>query len=209
MKTNYLKSVVAIVAFSTSIQFTNAQAIVDIATSGSSFSPANVTVNIGDTVRWTNTGGTHNVNGTTGTFPSNPESFGNALGSGWVFKHKFTTVGDYDYRCDQHFGAGMVGIVTVVDPTAGLSNLTSDKVTISVYPIPASKELTIQVDQINELEGETFAIIYDLVGQEVSKQTIVSVKTTMNTSSLSNSAYILKIVNGNNVVDTRKVSFNN
>tara|TARA_B110000503_G_C6894169_1_gene308034 strand:+ start:308 stop:439 length:132 start_codon:yes stop_codon:yes gene_type:complete len=42
----------------------------------------------------------------------------------------------------------MVGTVTVVDPTSVLSNLTSDKVSISIYPIPASKVLTIQVDQI-------------------------------------------------------------
>ena len=103
----------------------------------------------------------------------------------------------------------MTGSIVVHDPTANISEVTISTNSIKVYPIPASKELTIHVEQINELEGETFAILYDLVGQEVSRQAIVSVKTTMNTSSLSNSTYMLKIVNGNNVIDTRKVSFNN
>ena len=35
-----------------------------ITTVGNTFSPANITINQGDTVTWTNGGGFHNVNGT-------------------------------------------------------------------------------------------------------------------------------------------------
>jgi len=38
------------------------------------FTSANITINVGDTVEWTNIQGTHNVNGTQATFSSNPAS---------------------------------------------------------------------------------------------------------------------------------------
>lgn len=84
-----------------------------IQTVGTTFSPNTLTIVVGDTVVWTNTSGSHNVNGTTSTFPSNPQSFGNSVGSGWVFTHVFTIVGNYDYRCDPHFSFGMSGKITV------------------------------------------------------------------------------------------------
>ena len=209
MKLNYLKSFAVIAAFTAGIQFTNAQATHDITASGVTFSPSSMTIDIGDTVRWTNTSGTHNVNGTTGTFASNPESFGNSLGTGWVYKHKFTIAGTYNYRCDQHFGGGMTGVITVIDPTAGINSITGISSSISVFPIPASKELTVQIDKFDQLNSNSSIVIYDLAGQEVLKQTISSSNTTINTSALNSATYILKIVSGNEIIETRKVSFNN
>ena len=40
-----------------------------INTVGSTFSPSSLTINVGDTVTWNNTGGSHNVNGYLATFP--------------------------------------------------------------------------------------------------------------------------------------------
>jgi len=79
------------------------------------FTPAEITINMGDTVIWTNTQGNHNVNGLQSKFPSNPESFGNDVGSGWVFSHVFTLPGIYDYQCDPHVQFGMVGKVIVME----------------------------------------------------------------------------------------------
>lgn len=207
MNLNYLKPLAAIMVFTAGIQFSNAQATHDVTASGMTFSPSNLTIDLGDTVRWTNAGGTHNVNGTTTTFASNPASFGNSLGTGWVFKHKFTITGTYNYRCDQHFGGGMTGTITVVDPTAGIEPI-SDISSISIYPIPASKELTVQFNQFDQLTNNAEIVIYDLTGKEVLKQTISASSTTLNTSSLSNTNYILKVVSGNTTIETRKLSFN-
>ena len=77
------------------------------------FTPAEITINQGDEIVWTNTQGNHNVNGLQSKFPSNPESFGNAVGSGWVFSHVFNVAGVYDYQCNPHAGLGMVGKVIV------------------------------------------------------------------------------------------------
>ena len=69
-----------------------------INTAGMTFSPNNLTINIGDTVNWVNTGGFHNVNATLSTFPLNPEGFGNSVGSGWTFTHVFSFSGTYNYQ---------------------------------------------------------------------------------------------------------------
>ena len=83
-----------------------------VETVGMTFSPSSLNVFVGDTVTFVNTGGNHNVNGTTGTFSGNPESFGNAVGSGWTFTHVFGTAGTYDYQCDPH-APMMAGTITV------------------------------------------------------------------------------------------------
>lgn len=64
------------------------------------FSPALLTIQVGDTVTWVNTGGTHNVrsiNDAEGEFFS-----GSPSGNNWTFSHTFTEPGTYDYQCDPH-----------------------------------------------------------------------------------------------------------
>ena len=87
-----------------------------LATSGNVFVPADITINVGETLIWGNAGGNHNVNGSLAVFPDNPEGFSNgpASGDAWTFEHTFTIPGVYDYRCDPHFTLGMTGTVTVV-----------------------------------------------------------------------------------------------
>ncbi len=79
------------------------------------FTPNELQIEIGDTIEWQNTQGNHNVNGNKTTFPSNPESFGNSVGSGWTFHHVFNTAGKYDYQCDPHVAGGMIGKIEVKD----------------------------------------------------------------------------------------------
>jgi plastocyanin len=102
----------------------NAQTSTSVAVSNYKFTPAEVTINVGDKVVWTNTQGTHNVNGSKSAFSSNPESFGNNLGSGWTYEYTFNTAGTYDYQCDPHAGMGMVGKVIVNAKSTGPYTLT-------------------------------------------------------------------------------------
>ena len=89
-----------------------------VVVSNNVFTPGDITIEVGETVLWENQEGNHNVNGTTATYPNNPESFGNGAASAdaWTYTYTFNTVGVYDYQCDPHVGLGMVGTVTVVDP---------------------------------------------------------------------------------------------
>ncbi|MDG1238566.1 MAG: gliding motility-associated C-terminal domain-containing protein, partial [Flavobacteriales bacterium] len=84
-------------------------------TVGNTFSPKDIIILPGDTVTFINSDlGFHNVNGTTSTYPNNPESFGNSVSSSlWTYQHVFTVEGVYDYQCDPHVGMGMVGTITV------------------------------------------------------------------------------------------------
>lgn len=77
------------------------------------FTPDELEIIAGDTVEWRNTDGYHNVNGTTDTYPTNPESFGNNPGTGWTYSYVFTKTGEYNYQCDPHVGLGMVGKIAV------------------------------------------------------------------------------------------------
>ena len=90
-----------------------------VAVNSNFFLPADITITVGETVQWdNNSGGTHNVNGTIATYPGNPEDFtsGGASSAAWSFSHTFNTAGSYDYRCDPHFGLGMFGTITVMEP---------------------------------------------------------------------------------------------
>lgn len=78
-------------------------------TNGLVFDPADLTINVGDTVTWNNTGGFHNVSSNTGLFTS-----GDPSSDPWTFSFTFHLAGDYGYQCDVHAGQGMVGNVSVV-----------------------------------------------------------------------------------------------
>ena len=79
------------------------------------FSPAELTIQAGDTVRWENRSGNHNVNGSKADFPNNPEGFfnGDASADLWVFEFVFKLPGTYRYQCDPHVAFNMFGTIVV------------------------------------------------------------------------------------------------
>ena len=190
------------------VNITSAQTLVDVATVGSSFSPSTVTINPGDTVRWTNGSSSHNVNGTTGTFPSNPESFGNAVTANWVFTYVFNTVGTYDYQCDLHAGMGMTGIVTVQTPTGDINNnvTTSDKAILKTYPVPASDYVVFELSQkILSDNAKLIAVVYDLTGKEIVRRGNINSSTIrFKTEAWAGSIYTMKLLNGRQIIETEK-----
>lgn len=111
------------------------------------FTPSELTINAGDTVIWNNTEGSHNVNGTQETYPANPESFGNSVGTGWVYSYVFTIPGTYDYQCDPHVQYGMVGKITVqstATSTPGSPDTDNLSIGLQLFPNPATDQLHIR-----------------------------------------------------------------
>lgn len=102
----------AVIIFSFQL-FVFGQTSHDVNVTSNIYTPDEITINVGDTVIWTNSQGNHNVNGSQDVFPNNPESFGNSTGFGWVYSHVFTIPGTYDYQCDPHVSFGMFGKVIV------------------------------------------------------------------------------------------------
>jgi plastocyanin len=117
-----------------------------VTASGLVFSPKELVIDAGDTVVWTNTSGTHNVNGSKSVYPSNPESFGNDLGTQWIYSFVFNLPGVYDYRCDTHWTSGMTGTITVLSESTGFKQNRMDPY-LSVYPNPASSTMYISAGQ--------------------------------------------------------------
>ncbi len=85
----------------------------DVTVSDFQFTPSTLTITAGDQVTWTNTDGSHNVNGNKSIFPSNPESFGNTVGEVWTYSFTFNTPGTYNYQCNPHAVMGMTGQIIV------------------------------------------------------------------------------------------------
>jgi plastocyanin len=98
------------------------QTIHDISTIGNSFSPANITIQAGDMVRWTNTSmGFHNVRSLNPVFRcangcDGNGGNGNPATNAWTFMLTFNTPGSFLYYCEIHgnsSGGGMAGTITV------------------------------------------------------------------------------------------------
>jgi len=100
-------------------------ATVDVAVGGPNglaYNPRVVTIQVGDTVRWTNAGGFHNLAADDGSFRcSNDCSSNNSPSSNaWVSSHTFNAAGTFPYHCEIHGasgGGGMSGRVVVQGAT--------------------------------------------------------------------------------------------
>ena len=159
MKTIRQFSLFCLTLFVSSWSFS--QSVFDVQVSDFAFTPNAITINAGDTVRWTNVSGTHNVDGTATTYPSNPMPFSNPSdGSGaWVFDVVFTIAGSYQYQCGFH--ASMLGTITV-NSTAAISE--NEIESVLIYPNPAQASFTVEhKEKIESIE------LYDLEGKRVLK----------------------------------------
>ena len=102
-----------------------AQVVHDISITSSAF-PSISTINVGDTVRWTNNHSiAHNVTANDGTWAS-PTLF-----TGDEYKHAFDEEGTEDYNCTFH--NGMNGSITVA--VLGNKNNSAYAKTFNLYPV--------------------------------------------------------------------------
>ncbi|GAA0717429.1 cupredoxin domain-containing protein [Dokdonella soli] len=85
------------------------------------FNPANLTINVGDTVTWTNAGGPHNAHADDNSFRcaqgcDGQGGNGNPINTSWTATVAFTKPGTVTYHCDNHGYLGMTGSITVQGP---------------------------------------------------------------------------------------------
>lgn len=86
----------------------------------SAFSPTPITINVGDTVTWTNTDSVvHTSTSNTGLWDSG------ILSAGSSFNHTFTQAGTFDYLCTIHGFTGRVVVVTASTTTSATSSTTT------------------------------------------------------------------------------------
>ncbi|HEU5162950.1 MAG TPA: plastocyanin/azurin family copper-binding protein, partial [Thermoanaerobaculia bacterium] len=74
------------------------------------FNPALLTIDVGDTVTWNNTGSMpHNVRADDNSFRS-----GNPTSSDWSYSRTFNTAGDFRYYCELHGATGGIGMAGMI-----------------------------------------------------------------------------------------------
>ena len=112
-------------------------ATVEVSMQDFSFTPQTISINVGDTVQWTNNGGSH-----TTTSGSNCTADGTwnsgLLGQGQSFSHTFTEAGTFPYFCIPQCGIGMTGTVVVAAAPAPTALLTVTKAGVGEVTVTSS-----------------------------------------------------------------------
>ena len=125
------------------------------------FNPEDLTINVGDTVTWTNNDGiAHTATSTDG--PASFDSEDIATGATWSFT--FTEVGTYDYKCNYH--SSMTASITVVESSEGDETITVNHV--ALVDTPPHKEwewnYSYQIE-VNDLQLDVNYIAIILIKQ--------------------------------------------
>lgn len=185
-----------------------AQTSHEVTVSSNQFTPSELTIDVGDTVVWTNVQGNHNVNGTVQSYPENPESFGNSVGSGWTYSFVFTLPGTYAYHCDPHELLGMVGEITVEDVTTSISEANAENGLVSsVFPVPATDVVWIELDaQKMTAYPEAEWVLYDQLGRLQKSQSAGQVdRIEVDVRDLHSGLYVFQLVNAGEVLHTSRL----
>ncbi|HYE95928.1 MAG TPA: plastocyanin/azurin family copper-binding protein [Rubricoccaceae bacterium] len=129
------------------------------------FDPSDLTIMEGDSVRWENTAGIHNVHETTPP-PTPPAGFGNPQhgGGAWVYTFGFETAGEYTYDCGVH-GPTMSGTITV-QGTSGSADEVPEGAAVSEAAPNPFRDVT-RFSMTPSRTERVRVAVYDLGGREV------------------------------------------
>ena len=145
------------------ISFKSYPAVHVISQSGTSFSPNDLVVNVGDVIRWEWSAGTHTT--TSKAIPNGASTWDSPLTSASAsFEYTVTVAGVYNYVCTPHESVGMKGSFTAqtatdVDENTSLTNF-------SLYPNPASSFININ----SNVNGEV--ILSNILGKTIKNFTL-------------------------------------
>ena len=159
---------------------------------GGSSDSQQITIEVGDTVKWIWVGNNHNLLKTSG-----PETgFGvdsDLYNEPHDYSYTFTTVGVNTYHCSPHSSL-MNGTVTVNSSTAGISE--NKLLSFEMYPNPVSDVLNIQLPSGTD---KAEVGVYDYTGRLVSSKTISSNDSTLDIQKISKGIYIIRVTTNNKI----------
>jgi plastocyanin len=192
MKTKFLLAVLLLLISLTVISKTWT-----ITNSGTSFSPATITITLGDSVSYT-IASIHNVvEVSQSTWNANSNTalpgFSAPFGGGLILP-AYLTVGTHYYVCAPHASIGMKGTI-IVQNTTGISE-NKVKTEIVVYPNPSNGKFKLEINGLLEDKAKDLAI-YNVQGDKIFAAT--KSKRTSNDIDISNfpkGMYFIKIFDG-------------
>ncbi len=181
-----------------------------ITTVGNTYSPATLTVNVGDVVTLVTTPNHPTSQVSQSTWAANGTA---TLTGGWGTKtsaYTFTasTPGDIYYVCDFHVGMGMKGMITVA-LTNGLAQNSLNIQNAVVFPNPANEKLTVSLNsskvitasfKLYSLEGKLAAVLSANQALNTGENTVELLLP----AGLSNGNYVLEISSDSNTT-TKKI----
>lgn len=169
------------------------------------FSPADFTISMGDTITWlwNNNAGNHtttSVNIPVGALPWDENINHNAT----TFMYVPAVAGSYNYKCTFHASMGMLGHFTVTGST-GISSPSSLSLNLSAAS-PVSSEMAVhyQIPNTTRLSIQ----LYDIIGNKVQElfsswQNAGTYSNSFHVDQLHKGIYILRLVTEENTVSQR------
>jgi plastocyanin len=131
-----------------------AQTTHDVQVGDNFFSPANLTIEVGDTVRWTNAAGgiPHDVTEVNFAWAS-------VTASSFVFERTFNSVEEVDYFCKVH-PATMGGSVSVIQGAGGVADLSLEHVDAldGTYAPGDLLQIDVEVQNLGDGDAEGFTV---------------------------------------------------
>lgn len=183
--------------FASLIGLTANAAIHNVSVIDFAFSPATVTANVGDTIRWTlGTSTTHTTTST--SVPSGAAAWDRTLtSSAPSFDYVIPMAGTYNYFCSLH--PQMTGTITATSGT-GISNNAASFM-LSAYPNPFKDKVTLTHTTADVIS------VFNMVGEVVMKQAVeaTEVKTLLDLSALPAGVYFVNIVKEGMITGTKRI----
>ena len=122
----------------------------DVQVRNNIFIPAELTIEVGDTVRWTNTSGFHDVT-------ADDNSFGSERSNSFVFERTFMDIAEILYYCSVHSSPGtngMNGLISVVAATAS-AEISVDSVDAGSAGYQVGDSVDVTVTLTNSGDGDS------------------------------------------------------
>ena len=181
---------------------------VTITNSGFQFTPATITINAGDSVRFTVANIHQPVEVSEATWNANgndplPGGFDLPNGGGLLVPSQLPA-GTHFYVCSPHASGGMKGKIIVQGSTATKDFLFPARV--SIYPNPSSGKFQVIMD--NKEVSKTFDLdVYDLTGKRVylKSKSEMEVINDIDLSNNQNGIYIVKLHDGINTYSSKVI----
>ena len=95
-------------------------------------------------------------------------------------------------------------IIRLKGISAGINEIKQEKGIVKVFPNPASSQLTIDLQKLDNLHNTTVSV-YDIQGQLLLQQLINQEKTVLNITGFAKGVYIVKVFNDNNTMVSKFV----
>lgn len=132
---------------------------------GNTYSPASLSVNVGDVIEWTGNFDFHPLQSI--TVPSAAATFQKLSGGVATFSYTVTVAGSYSYQCNNHVQFGMTGSFTAASG-AGVETPAETMLTMDpIYPNPANMEAMVHFAL--EQPAHVRLLVYDATGTLVLK----------------------------------------